>query len=137
MNGGIIKTIHRARGDHGLAERRRVDQHDSRGGKLAEPIIGRVVGKSLAGAGMGARIYLVAPGVDGRFHHLEFAGASRLENVSQGMITGADPSPPDRGHRITISPSLRRAVAVPIWQAATWRKSATGSRERGRTRRRL
>jgi type IV secretory pathway VirD2 relaxase len=88
----IIKTMHRALADHGLAERRGVDQYAVHGGKLAEPVIGRVIGKGLAGDEMGERVCLVIDGVDGRVHHIEFANASRLEDVSRGMIVEAAPA---------------------------------------------
>ncbi|MBR0900774.1 relaxase/mobilization nuclease and DUF3363 domain-containing protein [Bradyrhizobium tropiciagri] len=87
----IIKTMHRALTDHGLAEQRGVDQYAVHGGKLAEPVTGRVVGKGLAGDEMGERVCLVIDGVDGRVHHIEFADASRLEDVSRGMIVEAAP----------------------------------------------
>ncbi len=87
----IIKTMHRALADHGLAGRRGVDQYAVHGGKLAEPVIGRVIGKGLAGDEMGERVCLVIDGVDGRVHHIEFADASRLEDVSRGMIVEAAP----------------------------------------------
>jgi type IV secretory pathway VirD2 relaxase len=87
----IIKTMHRALTDHGLAEGRGVSQYASHGGRLAEPVIGRVVGKGLAGDEMGERVYLVVDGVDGRVHHIEFADASRLEDVGGGMIVETAP----------------------------------------------
>lgn len=88
----IIKTMHRALADHGLAEARGVSQYASHGSRLAEPVIGRVVGKGLAGDEMGEGVYLVVDGVDGRVHHMEFADASRLEEVSRGMIVEAAPA---------------------------------------------
>jgi hypothetical protein len=41
---------------------------------------------------MGERVCLVIDGVDGRVHHIEFADASRLEDVSGGMIVEAAPT---------------------------------------------
>ena len=68
--GDIIKTMHRALADHGLAEERGVSQYVPHGSRTAEPVIGRVLGKGLAGDEMGERVYLVVDGVDGRVHHL-------------------------------------------------------------------
>ena len=37
-----------------------------------EKVIGRVVGKGLAGDEMSERVYLVIDGIDARVHHIEF-----------------------------------------------------------------
>jgi Protein of unknown function (DUF3363) len=89
--GDIIKTMHRALTYHGLAEERGASQYLIHGGKTTEPIIGRVIGKGLAGDEMGERVYLVVDGVDGRVHHLEFADPARIGEVRQGMIIEAAP----------------------------------------------
>jgi type IV secretory pathway VirD2 relaxase len=87
----IIKTMHRALAGHDLAEERGVSQYFIHRGKTAEPIIGRVLGKGLAGDEMGDRVYLVVDGVDGRVHHLEFADPARIEDVRPGMIVEVAP----------------------------------------------
>jgi len=89
--GDIIKTMHRALADHGLAEQRGVDQYLLHGDRSGEPIIGRVLDKGLAGDEMGERVYLIVDGVDGRVHHVEFAKPERLDEVRCGMIVGAKP----------------------------------------------
>ena len=89
--GDIIKTMHRALADHGLAEERGVSQYVPHGSRTAEPVIGRVLGKGLAGDEMGERVYLVVDGVDGRVHHLEFADPARIEDVRRGMIVEVAP----------------------------------------------
>jgi type IV secretory pathway VirD2 relaxase len=89
--GDIIKTMHRALVDHGLSEARGADQYLLHAERLGEPIIGRVLGKGLAGDEMGERIYLIVDGVDGRVHHLEFADPRSVENVGRGMIVEAVP----------------------------------------------
>ncbi|MGO9721671.1 MAG: DUF3363 domain-containing protein [Methylocella sp.] len=89
--GDIIKTMHRALTGHGLAEERGASQYVIHGGKTAEPVIGRVIGKGLAGDEMGERVYLVVDGVDGRVHHLEFADPARIEDVHRGTIIEAAP----------------------------------------------
>ena len=58
---------------------------------LTEPVIGRVLGKGLAGDEMGERVYLVVDGVDGRVHHLEFADPARIEDVRRGMVVEVAP----------------------------------------------
>ncbi|WP_292532635.1 DUF3363 domain-containing protein [Methylocystis sp.] len=87
----IIKTMHRALADHDLTEQRGADQyliHGERGGAL---IIGRVLGKGLAGDEMGEKVYLIVDGVDGRAHYVEFAKPERLDEVRRGMIVEAKP----------------------------------------------
>ena len=88
----IIKTMHRALTDHGLAEERGVSQYLIHRSKTAERVIGRVLGKGLAGDEMGERVYLVIDGVDGRVHHLEFADPARIEDVRQGIIVEVAPT---------------------------------------------
>jgi len=100
--GDIIKTMHRALADHGLAEERGVSQYLPHGGRLTQPVIGRVIGKGLAGDEMGervylvvdgvdGRVYLVVDGVDGRVHHLEFSDPTCIDEVHRGMIVEAAP----------------------------------------------
>jgi type IV secretory pathway VirD2 relaxase len=89
--GDIIKTMHRTLTDHGLAEERGASQNIIHGGKTAEPVIGRVLGKGLAGDEMGERVYLVIDGVDGRVHHLEFADPAPIEDVRRGMVVEVAP----------------------------------------------
>ncbi len=89
--GDIIKTMHRALADHGLAEERGTSQYLPHCSQLTEPVIGRVIGKGLAGDEMGERVYLVVDGVDSRVHHLEFADTARVEDVRRGMIIEAAP----------------------------------------------
>jgi type IV secretory pathway VirD2 relaxase len=89
--GDIIKTMHRALIDSGLDEERGVSQYVPHGDRLTEPVVGRVLGKGLAGDEMGERVYLVIDGVDGRVHHLEFADAARIEDVRRGMVVEVAP----------------------------------------------
>jgi type IV secretory pathway VirD2 relaxase len=65
----IVNTMHRALEDHGLAEQRGVGQYAIHGKGSGEKVVGRVVGKGLAGDEMSERIYLVFDGVDSRVHH--------------------------------------------------------------------
>ncbi|MGO8847680.1 MAG: DUF3363 domain-containing protein [Methylocella sp.] len=87
----IIKTMHRALAHHDLAEERGVSQYVPHGSRTAEPVIGRVLGKGLAGDEMGERVYLVIDGVDGGVHHLEFADPARIEDVRRGMVVEVAP----------------------------------------------
>jgi type IV secretory pathway VirD2 relaxase len=89
--GDIIKTMHQALIDSGLDEERGVSQYVPHGSRTTEPIIGRVLGKGLAGDEMGEQVYLVIDGVDGRVHHLEFADPARIEDVRRGMVVEAAP----------------------------------------------
>jgi type IV secretory pathway VirD2 relaxase len=90
--GDVIKTMHRALADHGLAETRGVGQYVRHGSSMDQSVIGRVLAKGLAGDEMGERFYLVIDGVDGRVHHLEFADPSGIEEVGRGMIVEAVPT---------------------------------------------
>jgi len=90
----VIKTMHRALADHGLAEARGVGQYVIHGSLMDHSVVGRVLAKGLAGDEMGERIYLVIDGVDGRVHQLEFAGPSGIEEVRRGMIVEAVPPVP-------------------------------------------
>ncbi len=88
----IVDTIYRALADHGIAEERGVDRYALHGTGLGERVIGHVLGKGLAGDEMSERLYLVVDGMDGRVHHMEFADASRIEDVRRGMIVEAAPA---------------------------------------------
>ncbi|MBM3553266.1 MAG: DUF3363 domain-containing protein [Alphaproteobacteria bacterium] len=87
----IIKTMHRALADHGLAEERGADQYLLHGARAGAPIVGRVLGKGLAGDEMGDKVYLIVDGVDGRVHHVEFAKPERLDDIRRGTIVEAKP----------------------------------------------
>jgi type IV secretory pathway VirD2 relaxase len=53
----IIKTMHRALQENGVAAERGPGQYAMHGGEVEEPIIGRVIGKGLAGDEMGDRLH--------------------------------------------------------------------------------
>ena len=90
--GDIIKTMHRALDEAGIADRRHQSQYKLHGAQLAEPVTGRVLSKGLGTDEMGNRVRLVIDGVDVRIHHLEL-DASRAEQVGRGMIVAVDPPP--------------------------------------------
>src|SRR5262249_24983825 len=85
----IIKTMHRALSDQGLAEERGGGQYALDGGSIDQPVVGRVLAKGLAGDEGGEGVFLGIDGVDGRVHRVEFADASRVEEVRRGMIVEA------------------------------------------------
>ena len=91
--GDIIKTMHRALADHGLADERGPAQYVRHGNQIKEPIVGRVLAKGLANDEMGDRLHLVIDGVDGRTHYLETADTARLEDIRRGHIVALDPAP--------------------------------------------
>ncbi|WP_187434991.1 DUF3363 domain-containing protein [Bradyrhizobium cytisi] len=93
----IIKTMHRALSDQGLAEERGVGQYALHGASINQTVVGRVLAKGLASDEMSERVFLVIDGVDGRVHHMEFGDASRVEEVRRGMIVEA--APPASGTR--------------------------------------
>lgn len=91
--GDIIKTMHRALEDHGLAEERCARDYITHGKSITEPIVGRVLAKGLAGDEMSDRLHLVIDGVDGHTHYVETADSHRLEDIQRGHIVSVDPIP--------------------------------------------
>ncbi|WP_309085759.1 DUF3363 domain-containing protein [Chelativorans sp.] len=89
----IIKTMHRALAEHGIADERGPTQYVNHGRELAKPVVGRILAKGLAGDEMDDRLYLVVDGVDGRTHYVETADAAKLEEVRRGQIVALDPIP--------------------------------------------
>ncbi|MFO1124633.1 MAG: DUF3363 domain-containing protein [Methylocystis sp.] len=89
--GDIIKTMHRTLAEQNLAGERGADQYLLHGDRAGAPIIGRVLGKGLAGDEMGEQVYLIVDGVDARVHHIEFADPNRVEDIRPGMIVEAKP----------------------------------------------
>ena len=88
----IIKTMHRALDEAGLAEPRRGARYVVHGAELAEPVTGRVLSKGLGSDELGERLHLVVDGVDGRIYHME-VNAARSEDIGRGMIVEATPPP--------------------------------------------
>jgi len=91
--GDIIKTVHRALADHGLADERGPAHYAMLGQRITEPVVGRVLAKGLAGDELGDRLHLVIDGVDGRTHYVETADASKLDEIRRGHIVSLDPAP--------------------------------------------
>lgn len=87
----IIKTMHRALAEHGLE--RGAEQYVTHGNRITQAIVGRVIGKGLAGDEMGERLHLIIDGVDGRTHYVETADAARLEEIKRGRVVALDPIP--------------------------------------------
>ncbi|MER8802062.1 DUF3363 domain-containing protein [Mesorhizobium sp. M0998] len=90
----IIKTMHRALEEHGLAEERGAAQYVMHRRTITEPVVGRVLAKGLAGDEMSDRLSLVIDGVDGRTHYVETADAAKLDDIQRGHIVVLDPIPP-------------------------------------------
>ena len=88
----IIKTMHRALDQSGLADRRRGARYVTHGAELAEPVTGRVLSKGLGGDELGERLHLIIDGSDGRIHHME-VNAARSEEIGYGMIIEATQPP--------------------------------------------
>ncbi|VTZ50281.1 Type IV secretory pathway, VirD2 components (Relaxase) [Methylocella tundrae] len=91
--GDIIKTMHRALADHGIADERGPAQYAAHGKQITERIVGRVLAKGLAGDELGDRLHLVIDGVDGRTHYVETADDSHLAEIRRGHIVALDPAP--------------------------------------------
>lgn len=89
----IIKTMHRALADHGLAGERGPVQYVTHGNRIAGPVVDRVLVKGLAGDEMSDRLHLVIDGVDGCTHYVETNGTMRLDEMKRGHIVALDPLP--------------------------------------------
>ncbi|MGY2849144.1 type IV secretory pathway VirD2 relaxase [Bradyrhizobium sp. USDA 4509] len=89
--GDVIKTMHRALAEHGIADERGPSQYVTHGRQIAEPVVGRVLAKGLAGDEMSDRLHLVIDGVDGRTHYVETADPTRLDEIKRGHIVALDP----------------------------------------------
>jgi len=82
--GDIIKTMHRAITEGNLARStERYVIYD--GGSTSQPIVGRVIGKGLAGDEMSDQLHLVIDGTDGRVHYVEMAETS-VRDIATGSI---------------------------------------------------
>jgi len=88
----IIKTIHRALEDCGVSAERGPGRYAMHGGTVSEPIIGRVIGKGVAGDEMGDRLHLIVDGVDGRAHYVETPDHSKLDEIGRGHIVALEPA---------------------------------------------
>jgi hypothetical protein len=84
--------MHQALEDYGAAAERGRGQYAVHGSTVGEPIIGRVIGKGLAGDEMGDRLHLVVDGVDGRAHHVETTDHSKLDEIGRGHIVVLEPA---------------------------------------------
>ncbi|MER9544288.1 DUF3363 domain-containing protein [Mesorhizobium sp. M0437] len=87
----IIKTMHRALEEHGLADERGAAQYVLHRQTITEPVVGRVLTKGLAGDEMSDRLSLVIDGVDGRTHYVETADAAKLDDIQRDHIVALDP----------------------------------------------
>lgn len=89
----IIKTMHRALADRGIADERGPSQYVTHGKEISEPIVGRVLDKGLAGDGLDGGLYVVVDGVDGRTHYVETSDDRKLDEVRRGHIVALEPVP--------------------------------------------
>ncbi|MER8785112.1 DUF3363 domain-containing protein [Mesorhizobium sp. M1006] len=87
----IIKSMHRALEEHGLADERGAAQYVMHRQTITEPVVGRVLAKGLSGDEMSDRLSLVIDGVDGRTHYVETADAAKLDDIQRGHIVALDP----------------------------------------------
>jgi type IV secretory pathway VirD2 relaxase len=88
----IIKTMHRALEDQGVVAERGPSQYAMHIRTVKESIVGRVIGKGLAGDEMGDRLYLVVDGIDGRTHYVETPDHSTLDEIRRGHIVTLEPT---------------------------------------------
>ena len=90
--GDIIKTMHQALDEAGIADRRRGARYALHGAQMAERVTGQVLSKGMGSDELGERMHLVIDGVDGRIHHME-VDATRAEEIGRGTIIEATPPP--------------------------------------------
>jgi len=83
--GDIIKTMHRALAERGIAHAAS-DFTIHRDAEGQRPIVGRVIEKGLAGDQLSDRMYLVIDGIDARAHYVEITNAERAEEARVGSI---------------------------------------------------
>jgi type IV secretory pathway VirD2 relaxase len=118
--GDIIKTMHQAITERGLAHG--AGEYIVHDGPADRPVIGRVIGKGLAGDEMGDRVHLVIDGADGRAHYVEMSEttASEVRTGSIVEIGRAEPPPRPADRAIadfardnggTYEPTLHLAIA--------------------------
>ncbi len=112
--GDIIKSMHRALEQEGLAQARPVSRYMLHREETTDRIVGHVLDKGLAGDEMGERVRLVIDGVDGRVHHLE-VDAGRAAAVGRGMIVaaGSGPAGPRAADRNIMEAAARDGIYRP------------------------
>jgi type IV secretory pathway VirD2 relaxase len=97
--GDIIKTIHRALTERGLA-RGAGDFAIHAGRAEQKPTVGKVIGKGLAGDELTGRLHLVIDAADGRVHYVELsealAGETKIGSIVEVGRAEALPRPADR-----------------------------------------
>jgi len=88
--GDIIKTMHRALTAQGIE--RGAEQYMVHGDeRLERPVVGRLVGKGLAGDELADRLHLVVDEIDGRAHYVEVAGGE-ADAAKTGSIVEIGPA---------------------------------------------
>jgi type IV secretory pathway VirD2 relaxase len=118
--GDIVKAINRALSGRGLE--RGMDRYVLHGEEMAQPVIGRVIGKRLADE-LGDRVVLIVDGVDGRTHHVALGDMAVAADAPMGSIVeiGRAPVGPRASDRNIAAraadtgvyrPSEHRAMAV-------------------------
>jgi type IV secretory pathway VirD2 relaxase len=103
--GDIIKTMHRAITELGLAHG--AGDYIVHDGPADRPVIGRVIGKGLAGDEMGDRVHLVIDGADGRAHYVELSAAAASETRTGSIVAIGRAEPPPRPADRTIAAFAR------------------------------
>ena len=88
--GDIIKTMHRALTEQGIAHA--AGDYEIHRDRLERgPVIGRLVGKGLAGDQLGDRMHLVIDGIDARVHYVEIANGAQADDARIGSVIEIGP----------------------------------------------
>lgn len=104
--GDIIKTMHRAMTERGIA-RDPQGYVIHRGADRQPPTVGRVIGKGLAGDELTGRLHVVIDGADGRVHYAEVSEAAGDEITVGSIVQIGRAEPPPRPADRTIAELAR------------------------------
>jgi type IV secretory pathway VirD2 relaxase len=96
IRGDIIKTMHRAM--TGIGREPDISAFALHGESLADPVLGRLVGRGLHDELKGTA-YAIVEGVDGRTHHLRFSDLEMTGDARPGAVVEARAYEDARGRR--------------------------------------
>lgn len=88
--GDIIKTLHRAMTEQGLARSAGDMVIDDPNSLSAHPLVGRVVTRGLSDE-VADRHYLIIDGVDGRVHYVDVGKGEAVEPIPKGAVVRVEP----------------------------------------------
>ncbi len=128
VRGDIIKTMHRAMTDSGREPD--MSSFALHGDDLADPVLGRLVGRGLHDELQGSA-FAVVEGIDGRTHHLKFSDLEMTGDAKPGAIVEARAYDDALGRkRLSLATRSDLSVEAQVTaQGATWIDRQLLSRE--------